>query len=99
MKTQYKECKLESIDENPDDWVTKLEKLVERLDKISLKFSDHDLKINILNNIQSTYNSTVEIIEDDVKNYTVEKIRSKLNDTFQKILRRGIKSKSASDGI
>ena len=95
MKTQYNECKLESVDEKPDNWVTKLEKLAERLDKIGLKISDHDLKIHILNNLPSAYDATVEIIEADIKNYTIPRIRPKLNQIYQKFLRRGNKSKSA----
>ena len=47
LKTKYNKSKLESIDENPDNWVTKLEKLAERLDKMGLKILDHDLKIHI----------------------------------------------------
>ena len=99
LKTQYNKCKLTSVEENPDDWVTKLEKLVERLNKMGLKISDHDLKIHIFNNLPSAYDATVEIIEGDVNNYTIQKIRFKLNDMLQKILRGGIKSESAPDGI
>ena len=95
LKTQYNECRLDNIDKNPDNWVTKLEKLAERLDKMGLKISDHDLKIHILNNVPSAYDATVEIIEDNVKNYMILKIRSNLNGRFRKILRRGNKNKLA----
>ena len=95
LKTKYNKSKLESIDENPDNWVTKLEKLAERLDKMGLKILDHDLKIHILNNLSSAYDATVEIIEDDVKNYTIPRIRSKINGRYQKFFRRRTKSKSA----
>ena len=53
---------------------------------------DHNLKIHILNNLPSDYNATVEILEDNIKNYTIPRIRSKLNGRFQKILRRRTKS-------
>ena len=52
-----------------------------------------------MNNLLSAYDATVEIIEDDVKNYTIPKIRTKLNGRFQKILRGGIKNKLVLDRI
>ena len=68
---------------------------------MGLKISDHDLKIHVLNNLPSAYNATVEIIDDDIKNYMIPRIRSKLNGRFQKIWRRGNKSESApaTEGI
>ena len=59
--------------------MTKLEKLVERLENMGLKIAKHDLKIHILNNLPRAYDVTVKIIKDDVKNYSISKIRSKLS--------------------
>ena len=51
LKTEYNESKLESVTDDPEDWITYLEKIVKRLGKMELKVSSHDLKMHILNNL------------------------------------------------
>ena len=72
--------------------MTKLEKLVERLENMGLKIAKHDLKIHILNNLPRAYDAMVEIIEDNVINYSILKIKSKWNGRYQKLLKRGMEN-------
>ena len=80
-------CKLKDVDEAPDEWITTLENLKVRLQDVNHKMEDMDLLLHIVVNIPASYNTVVEIVQDNLKNgsLTLETLRSKLNIKFKRL--------------
>jgi hypothetical protein len=78
----------------PDEWITELESLRNDMDSISLssKMNDQDFMIHILNNLPESYDVILDGMESrfmlpdsDPSKLTIENIRDKLNNRFERI--------------
>ena len=92
LKKKFANSKLGS--EHPDEWITELESLRNDMDKISLtaKMTDQDFMIHVLNNLTEEYDvildgmeSKLMLGESDPSRLTIEEIRSKLNNRYERI--------------
>ena len=61
---------LEDATEDPDKWITNVERLRQRLKEMNHTISDEDLMIHILNNVPEEYDNLVEMLEDQLGNTT-----------------------------
>jgi len=94
LKKQFENSKLESVETDPEDWVSELEGLrteIECIDSTSA-MSEKDFMVKILNNLPSEYDVILDGLEnrltlDDADNdkLTVEDIREKLNMRYERI--------------
>ena len=63
LRKEFYNKKLNSIDEDPDEWITELEDLRLRMQAAGSSISDMDLIEHILNNLPSEYNIVVKVME------------------------------------
>ena len=60
LKREFTTSKLDSAAEDPEVWISKLEKLRSKIDQLGSKITDDDLLIHILNNLPVEYETVVE---------------------------------------
>ena len=65
MKSEFNNSKLDSVDKDPDKWISHLEGLRIRMNEFSQKgsVSDEDFMIHILNNLPKEYNVILDGLE------------------------------------
>ena len=74
-------------DEDPDEWITKLELIRRRLKNLKVIIGDEEFILHILNNLPPAYESTTELLEDALGSgtltmlYLKNKLRSKYRRT------------------
>jgi len=100
LKKQFANCKLkdENIKYHPDNYISSLESLRNDMDEIcesideSTKMSDLDFMIHVLNNLPELYDVILDGMEtrlmlkkSDPKKLTIEDIRAKLNNRYERI--------------
>jgi hypothetical protein len=94
LKKEFENCKLESIAQYPDEWITSLESLRNDMDSINIsaKMSDIDFMMHILNNLPELYDVVLDDMENrlmlkdtDPHKLTIEEVRDKLNNRFVRI--------------
>jgi hypothetical protein len=87
LKKEFNSCKLQSVDEDPDEWITKLEHIKSRLAALKVTIENEDLMLHILNNLSSEYDNTVEICEEEltVGTLTLDKLKERLRAKFVRI--------------
>jgi hypothetical protein len=89
LKKEFTNCILEDVSENPEIWITKLEQLRQKLNRLNAPISDLDLMIHILNNLLLAYESLIEKLEDKINDpndpLTVQILTSQLKLKFQRI--------------
>ena len=94
LKKNFANSKLESVENNPDEWISELESMRNEIDKINLstQMSDQDFMIHVLNNLPVEYDVVLDGMESrlllansDPKKLTIEDIRAKLNNQFDRI--------------
>ena len=73
----------------PDEWISELEIIRQRLKGLKSRISDTDFMTHILNNLPPEYETTIEKLEDDLVNdsLTVELLREKLRMKHERIMR------------
>ena len=78
LKAEFAQLKLECVADDPDEWVTKLERIRHRLRTMKSIISEEDLLIHILNNLPKEYESTIETAEKDLNDGTlsIESLRT-----------------------
>jgi len=89
LKNEFANCKLKKENEDPDEWITKLEEIQARLfEDFNSIISEEDLMIHIMNNLPKYYETTVEILEKRVgvakDPLTLDELRNDLNLKFAK---------------
>lgn len=93
LKKQFANSSLQR-EVHPDEWITDLESLRNDMDSISLssKMNDQDFMIHILNNLPEEYDvildgmeSRLMLPDSDPNKLTIENIRDKLNNRFERI--------------
>ena len=102
LKKQFANSKLGDAEMHPDEWITELESLRNDMDKISLsaKMTDQDFMIHVLNNLPVEYDVVLDGMESrlmlpdgDTNKLTIEDIRDKLNNRFERMDERESQSK------
>ena len=63
LRKEFYNKKLNTIEEDPDEWITELEDLRLRMQAAGSSISDLDLIEHILNNLPSEYNIVVKVME------------------------------------
>ena len=88
LKKKFHNSRLESEDKHPDEWITNLESLRNKMDTIphTSKMSDMDFMIHILNNLSDVYDVVLDSMENRLmlpnsnpSKLTIEDAREKLN--------------------
>ena len=96
LKKEFANSKLDDNDKHPDEWVTELESLRNEMDNIGIsgRMSDLDFMIHILNNLPELYDvvldgmeSRLMLPESDMNKLTIENIREKLNNRYERTKR------------
>jgi len=102
LKKQFANSRLGDAEMHPDEWITELESLRNDMDKISLsaKMTDQDFMIHVLNNLPVEYDVVLDGMESrlmlpdgDLNKLTIEDIRDKLNNRFERMDERESQSK------
>ena len=95
LKKQFANSSLHR-DVHPDEWITELESLRNEMNGISIssKMTDQDFMIHILNNLPEEYDvvldgmeSRLMLEESDSNKLTIENIRDKLNNRYERIIK------------
>jgi gag-polypeptide of LTR copia-type/Zinc knuckle len=83
------------VSHDPDVWIQSLENMKRRLQILGHPMSEMDLIIHILQNLPKEYETTLELLENDLENdvATLDRVKEKLRTKFEQ-LQRG---KSMSD--
>jgi len=102
LKKQFANSKLGDAETHPDEWITELESLRNDMDKISLsaKMTDQDFMIHVLNNLPVEYDVVLDGMESrlmlpdgDANKLTIEDVRDKLNNRFERMDERESQTK------
>ena len=91
LKSEFHNSKFDSVDKDPDEWISHLEGLRIQTNKFSQKgsVSDEDFMIHVLNNLPNEY----DVIPDGLENHltvigenalNIDSIREKLNHPYMK---------------
>jgi len=96
MKRDFIENKLSSISQDPDQWIQSLEIMRRKLQILGHNVTDMDLIIHILHNLPREYETTLELLENNLKNdlATLDRVKEKLREKFERIQR----GKSSPEG-
>jgi DNA replicative helicase MCM subunit Mcm2 (Cdc46/Mcm family) len=81
------ENKLRDSNQDPDQWIQSLEGMQRRLQILGHKFSEMDMIIHILQNLTKEYDTTAEILENNLDNdlASLDRVKEKLRARFEKI--------------
>jgi hypothetical protein len=89
LKKEFAKCNLGDSSKDPNDWITELEVLRQRLKCQGEEINNEDFIIHILNNLTSDYNTLVEVLEDEVGDatnpLTIERLKEKLQAKFKRL--------------
>ena len=86
LKMEFQQTNL-GEEEDPDEWITKLELIRRRLKTVGAAIQEEDLILHILNNLPKMYETTAEICEDELSKDTLtlaslkERLRTKYRRT------------------
>ena len=84
LKMEFQQTIVEE-DEDPDDWINKLQLICRRLTVLGAAVSKDDLMLHILNHLPTTYKTTAEICEYDLTKgtLTLEILRERLRTKYR----------------
>ena len=97
LKKKFANSRLEDLKTNPDEWITELEGLRYDMEEmhIATTMSDLDFLIHVLNNLPEEYDVVLDGMESrlmlkdtDPKLLTIEDMRSRLNNRFERVKER-----------
>ena len=75
VKLEFAENKLSDPSKDPDEWISSLERLRQRLKDMKSPISDMDLIIHILNNVPKEYETLVESLEGNLSTLQLDALR------------------------
>ena len=92
LKSKFHNSKLDSIDKDPDEWISHLEGLQIEMNEFGQKgsVSDEDFMIHVLNNLPNEYDVILDGLENRLmatgeNALTINSIHEKLNHRYEKI--------------
>ena len=97
LKKEFAQCRLESVKQDPDEWVTKLEHYRMRIKGISTSgvITDEDLMVHIIANLPKAYSEFVTAIENDLEQETVTVTLDQLMSRLRNYYRRKFYSEAS----
>ena len=101
QRLDFQNSRLANWKDDPDEWITELEKKRVYLKDMGVDISDEDFVLQVISNLPEEYDNVIERIEDEIDLIEIEELREKLNIKYEKImLRKGSHKKSyrKSDG-
>jgi hypothetical protein len=96
LKKELAQCRLESVDTDPDEWINVLEHYRMRIRGINIAkaMSDEDMMIHMLANLPQEYSEFVTTIENDLEQTTITLTLDQMMDRLRNFYRRKFESKS-----
>ena len=92
LKQEFANSKLKCVNQDPDEWITKLEVLQADLARMKLPIMDKDLFIHILNNLPKEYDMEVKLLEnklsDTVNPLTLQMIQEELSLRYMRMYKQ-----------
>jgi len=87
VKKEFTQSKLESVEIDPDNWIKDLVNMKRKLEIMGSPMSELDLIVHILHNLPTEYENTVEILENELENDSLdlEKLQDKLRSKFERL--------------
>jgi gag-polypeptide of LTR copia-type len=82
MKKEFVSCKLESRNQDPDQWIQGLELKKRKLEILGQKMSEMDLIIHILHNRPEEYKVTLELLKNNLEMMWALTVKEKLRIKF-----------------
>ncbi|KAG7339583.1 gag-polypeptide of LTR copia-type [Nitzschia inconspicua] len=79
---------LKDLNVNPEDWITDLEEMQERLDDMGEKISDSMLTSHILHNVPEEYKVVVDMLSRN-KTKTIESVKKELKAKWDRMKEAG----------
>ncbi len=91
LKLRFNQSKLEDARKDPEEWVTELEILRQKLKVMKSEITDEDMMIHILNNLPKEYENLVEVAEQKLDDKSdpldLEGLKTLLRRKYQRIKR------------
>ena len=84
----FQNSKLGNWKDDPDEWITELERKRVYLRDMEVIISDEDFILHIISNLPEECDNVIERIEDDFDQIEIEELREKLNVKYEKIMLR-----------
>ena len=93
LKKEFAQSRLTNPDKDPEEWITELELLRQRLKALKVTIDDEDFVLHIINNLPKEYDSLIEAIEEDMdkgmlEHITVKRIRERIRGRFHRMKKR-----------
>ena len=92
LMNQFTNNKLRKLSQDPDVWISELELLRTRLQKMGSNIDESYVMIHIMNNLPSAYDNLIDSLEDKLgastDALTLESLREKLSEKYEKIKMR-----------
>ena len=90
LKHEFAESKLENKYDDPDEWITSLERIVQKLQRMKSSMDEEDLLIHILNNLPEAYESIIESSEKELSKgtLTLSNLKIDLRSKYKRIKKR-----------
>jgi len=92
LMNQFTNNKLRKLSQDPDVWISELELLRTRLQKMGSNIDESYIMIHIMNNLPSAYDNLIDNLEDKLEAstdpLTLESLREKLSEKYEKIKMR-----------
>ena len=88
LKREFNLCILDNVSKDPDEWISDLERIRQRLKVMKSEINDTDLMIHILNNLPPEYESLVEKLELEIEAtdpLTMEGLRDQLRNKYRRL--------------
>jgi hypothetical protein len=97
LKKQFLKNKQRDSNQDLDQWIQSLEGMQRKLQIFGHKISEMDMIIHILQNLTKEYDTTAEILENDLDNdlASLDRVKEKLRARFEKIQ----KTRPNEDGV
>ena len=101
LMNQFTNNKLRKLSQDPDVWISELELIRTRLKKMGSDIDESYIMIHIMNNLPSAYDNLIDSLEDKLgainDPLTLETLREKLSEKYEKIKMRKRFKESDSD--
>ena len=87
LRYDFHQLRMEDEDEDPDEWITKLEIIRRKLIALGVKMDEEEIILQVLQNLPSQYEAVITICEDDLSNglLSLESLRERLRSKYNRI--------------
>ena len=92
LKLQFQQSTLSDVNEDPNEWITKLELIRRRFKTLGHEVSDEDIVLHVLNNLPTEYENLVEANEKLLTkgNLKFEDLKDKISAKFRRLQKQGL---------